>query len=441
MRTIQINTQIAIFIPKTAIVVFNHGAFGGAAKRYTLLYSYLNKSFPGKFYYFVNSHLYKQILQIFPDIDKSNIRIVDLKKNMKPQSGRENADTLPDNNTSGKLPVYYADHVPDPVEADKNITIARKLYRYYKNYFRQKKLFGIIESLRKELDIKVFFGVFGGIVPLTFYLSGVPRKASVIFSNMDSWFSEVHGDMKKMWYRKYYSFNYALENSDYVDFLSPFILDGVRKKNVKIKEGSITVAPCSFVDYSKCTIGDKSSFEVAFSARLEPDKNPMMFLEAAKLIHEKYPSVKFHLLGEGTLVYEIDGYIKTNGLEDSVSFQFHNNPPEIFARTSVFVSIQSGTNYPSQSVLEAMACGNAIIASNTGDTELFINENNGLLIDLSVFQLTQAIESLVIDTAHAHKLGRKGREDALKNHTIEKYTSYFTGVISNAFEKQFSVPS
>jgi glycosyltransferase involved in cell wall biosynthesis len=92
-------------------------------------------------------------------------------------------------------------------------------------------------------------------------------------------------------------------------------------------------------------------------------------------------------------------------------------------------------------VLEAMACSNAVIASRTGDTELFINSDNGLLIDLSVFQLTQAIESFIADPAHAHKLGVKGREDALNNHTIEKYTAYFTGVINNAWKKHFSAPS
>ena len=380
-------------------------------------------------------------MQILPDLekDKPNIRIVDLKRNMKTAEGEKTSENAHANNT--KLPAYYADHISDPEEEDKNISAARKLYRYYKNYFRQKKLFNKIETLRKELDIKVFCGVFGGILPLMFYLTGNPRKASVIFSNMDSWFSEVHPDMKKMWYRKYYSFNFALENSDYVDFLSPFILDGVRKRNVKIKDGSAAVAPCSFIDYSKCSVGDKSTFEVAFSARLEPDKNPMMFLEAAKVIHEKYPAVKFHLLGEGSLVYEIDSFIKKSGLGDTVNFRFHSNPPEIFAGTSVFVSVQSGTNYPSQSVLEAMACGNAVIASKTGDTELFINSDNGLLIGLSVFELAHAIESLIIDPELTRKLGAKGREDAAREHTIEKYTSYFTGFINSAFSKQFPEPS
>ena len=50
---------------------------------------------------------------------------------------------------------------------------------------------------------------------------------------MDSWFREVMPKEKKYWYRKFSAFNYALENSDYIDFLSPFILEGVKERGLK----------------------------------------------------------------------------------------------------------------------------------------------------------------------------------------------------------------
>lgn len=344
----------------------------------------------------------------------------------------------PGNPAGDSSPVFYSDHIPDPVETDRNTSLPRKIFWFYKNKLKQKKIFNRIERFRKELDIKVFVGVFSGGLPLVFYLNQSPRIASVIFANMDSWFSEVHADMKKLWYRKYYSFNHIMENADVVDFLSPYILQGVRQRNIRISENAITVAPCSFIDYSKCSIGDKSNFEIAFSARLEPDKNPLMFLEAAKVIHQKYPAVKFHIMGEGTLVNEIGKFIQENDLLETVIFKFHKNPPEVFANTSIFVSLQSGTNYPSQSVLEAMACGNAVIACNTGDTGLFISENNGLLINLDVNELVSAIEKLINDTSLAKKLGENGRQYAVTNHTSEKYIEYFTGIISKAYKKNFS---
>lgn len=280
-------------------------------------------------------------------------------------------------------------------------------------------------------------GVFGGGIPLVFYTNENPRQVSVVFANMDSWFSDVHADMKKLWYRRYYSFNEIMEKADVVDFLSPFILEGIKKRNVDISEGSIAVAPCSFIDYSKCSVGDKSSFEIAFSARLEPDKNPLMFLEAAKIIHEKYPKTKFHLMGEGSLVHEIENFINKNKLDSIVNFRFHKNPPEVFANTSIFVSLQTGTNYPSQSVLEAMACGNAIIASNVGDTDLFINENTGVMIPLNTNSLVNAIENMLKDKPKTQALGLSAREYAMGNHTSEKYIEYFQGLVNKAYDKNF----
>lgn len=404
--------------------MFNNGAFGGAAKRYTQLYIELLKLYPQDIYLFVNSHLFNQIEKIFPGINSSNIRAID-------------SPFKQTTETSGKKPTFYADHSPDPLEIDRNASYLRKIYWYYKNLFQQKKTYKQIEKLRNALDIRVLVGVFSGGPPLVFYTTQKPRKASVIFANMDSWFSEVHADMKKLWYRKYYSFNEIMEKADYVDFLSPYILEGVKKRNVNINDESIAVAPCSFIDYSKCSTGDKSAFEIAFSARLEPDKNPMMFLEAVKIIHGKYPDIKFHVMGEGTLVNEIESFIKEHDLERVVTFRFHKNPPEVFSGTSIFVSLQTGTNYPSQSVLEAMACGNAIISSNTGDTNLFINENNGLLISLSVHDLINALEKLINDRGLTLKLGTNARQYVTANHTSEKYVEYFTSLVQKAYNRNF----
>jgi glycosyltransferase involved in cell wall biosynthesis len=334
---------------------------------------------------------------------------------------------------------YYADHSADPVEVDKYSGLPRKVYWYYKNLFRQKNLFKQIEKIRKEFNIEVFNGVSGGIVPLTFYLDKKPRNAGIIFSDVDSWFTDVLPDMKKLWYRKYYSYNYALEKADTVDFLSPYILEGIRKRGINITDDRAAVAPCSFIDSSKCTVGSKSNLEIAFASRLEPDKNPMMFLHAAKIIHSEFPHIKFHILGEGSLVHEIEKFINKNNLKEVINFQFHKNPPEIFAGTSIFVSLQSNTNYPSQSVLEAMACGNAIIAAGTGDTKLFINENNGILINLNTDELVSAMKTLITRREKISSMGSYARKFAMENHTIEKYADYYLGLIEKLHAKIYQM--
>lgn len=409
-------------IPKTGIVIFHNGAFGGATKRIANLFFHVDKLYPGRFYLIVNRNLFEQLQEIYETLPSENIRVLETSADKMTKPAVEHPET----------PKFYADSIADPMDVDKQHTIARKIYWFAKNKNRYRKLFRKIDALRAGLDIKVFYGVSAGVLPLVFYLNESPARASVIFSDMDSWFTDVHRDMKKLWYRKYYSYNYALENSSLVDFLSPYIAEGVREHDVNIKEERIRIAPCSFIDYSKCSPSEKSKIEVAFCSRLEADKNPMLYLDAAKEVLQKFPDIKFHILGEGTLVNEISGFIEKNNLKNSINFQFHKNPPEIFKDTSIFISLQTGTNYPSQSVLEAMACGNAVIASNRGDTNLFINEKNGILIEPEKVPLVRAIENLVLNPDKNRTMGMNGREMVLKEHTIERFTEYFLSLVREA---------
>lgn len=409
-------------IPGTGIVVFHHGAFGGASRRIANLFFHLNRTYPDKFYLLVNRHLFNQLKEIYGELPEKNIRIIETSE-----------DRLVNNlKTENDTPRFYADYAEDPMETDRRHTILRKIYWFTKNKNKYRKLFRKIEAVRAELDIKVFYGVSAGVLPLVFYFDESPHRASVIFSDMDSWFTDVHGDMKKLWYTKYYSYNYAMENSSLVDFLSPYIVDGVRKRGVNIRNECVRIAPCSFADYSKCSAEGKTGIEIAFSSRLEMDKNPLLYLEAAREIIDKYPDVKFYILGEGSLVNEVKEFIETNKLSSNIDFRFHKNPPEVFKGTSIFVSLQSGTNYPSQSVLEAMACGNAVIASNRGDTHLFIDENNGILVELNRDEVAGAIESLIKDPEKARRLGRNGMERVTREHTIERFSDYFLSLIKDA---------
>lgn len=412
---------------KTGIVVFNNGAFGGAAKRAANLFLYLDKQYKDKFYLFVNKHLYNQIKNVHKKLPDENIRIIDI---------RDPADKLNGSSVSDK-PQYFKDAIESPLKVDERTGYLRKVYWFFKNKHRQREIFKQIEIFRTELDIKVFNGWSAGILPLVFYFKDAVRRASVVYSDMDSWFTGVNEDVNKLWYRKYYSSNYSLEYSDELDFLSPYIAEGIKQRGVKLIEERIHISPCSFIDYSKCKAGDKKNIKIAFCSRLEPDKNPLLYLEAVKEITKIHPSVRFYLLGEGTLVYEIESYIKLNHLENIVKFSFHKNPPEIFAKTGIFVSLQTGTNYPSQSVLEAMACGNAIVASNTGDTSLFINNKNGLLVNLDVKSLVKALDTLIKDPEKTHKLGAEGSRFVRNEHTIEKYTEYFISVLLSAYKRNF----
>jgi len=397
-----------------AIVLNTTGIFGGAERRFTNLFQYLYEKYPNNAYYFVSYDLLNKIKKIFPDYPLKNVIPIGKRK--------IHANNINVNNKSVKY---------ENTDNKTDISFLRKLYRYIKSYKTQYALYKEIEKYRKMYNINVFMGVYSGILPLYFYLKKKKRKVKIIFCDMDSWFKDILPKDKKFWYRKYSSFNFALENSDHIDFLSPFILEGIKERGIKIKENLVSITPCSFTDYSKCKIGDKSVFQVAFSGRLEKDKNPILFLEAAINLSSKYPDIIFHIMGDGRLAFEIQEKVKKSGLNNIIYHGFHREPTEILANTSVFVSIQSTNNYPSQSVLEAMACGNAIIATDVGDTRLFINEKNGIFIKLDKSELINAIEKLYFDRDLCRKLGLFAYSYVRENHTVDKMAEYYI----NLFEK------
>ena len=298
-----------------------------------------------------------------------------------------------------------------------------KIYYFYYLRKRQKKIFYQIENYRSKYNIKLFAGIFSGVIPLYFYFYK-NKRPKILFCNMDSWFDNISAN-KNEWYLKYNLFNEALSKSDKIDFLSPYILDGVVGKGFIFPTDKISLAPNSFADYSKCKIGDKKKFKVAFASRLHPLKNPFLYLEAIRLILKKYNDIHFYLLGDGQLKQEINDYIIKYDLKKFVSSYFEPNPENIFSETSVFISIQETNNYPSQSVLEAMACQNAIIASDVGDTRMFINKDNGILVKLNCKDISKAIEYLYLDRELTKKLGKNARNFVFKNHNINKSVNYY----------------
>ena len=84
-----------------------------------------------------------------------------------------------------------------------------------------------------------------------------------------------------------------------------------------------------------------------------------------------------------------------------------------------------------------MACGNAVIASDRGDTGLFINSSNGLLIDLNKNSLISAMETLINDPALTSSLAENGRKYVRNEHTIERYSEYFFKMLNKAYNKVF----
>lgn len=394
------------------IILTDH--IGGAEKRFLHLFKYLISKYPENFCFIVTWALYNKVLEIFPDYPVNNLFPI----------GKKQLHTNQSHNQSNETYTYTPNHPG----------ILRQVYRFLKNYIYQKRFYKQIKKLKQEKNINSFLGIYNGILPLYFIIKK-KRDSGIIFSDVDSWFDDVLPKERKYWYRKYNSFNYALENSDFVDFLSPFILHGIKDRGLKVSDESVSITPCSFTNYSKCRLGNKSTFQVAFAGRLVKDKNPDIFLDAAIILSQKYDDMIFHIMGDGFMNKYIQEKLQSINNSNIKFHKFHNRPIDIFSDTSVFVSIQTTNNYPSQSVLEAMGCGNAIIATDVGDTRMFINENNGVLIKLDVHELVNAIENLYLNKELTNRLGKYAYTYVRENHNIQKVADYYIDLFKKSSSK------
>lgn len=408
-----------------AFILLSYGKFGGAENRFINLYFFLSRTYTQfDLYFFVTKNMYEQLTIKHSDKDLSNFIIVDANSNNSNNNGQTNY-TIKEYNP---VPRFKLDFL-------RKSSLYKTFYfiRSYQRYYNQ---FKIINKVVKDKSIKSILSIYTGVFPLYFYFSRKNRP-SIIFSNMDSWFSHLSSNVKKDWYRKYDLFNYAHEKSDIIDILSPFILKGLKERNIKISDNKISMTECSFVDYSICKIDSKLPFSFAFSARLERDKNPIIFINAVSVLSKIYTNVNFHIIGSGRLHEEIKKRVINLGLSNVIFHGYLNNPVEVLKNTSVFISLQSTNNYPSQSILEAMACGNAIIATDVGDTRMFINENNGTLIELSEQSLINAMKYYINNQNIAQTQGINASEYIRKEFTIERSAEYYIKL----FQKSLNLKS
>lgn len=139
-----------------------------------------------------------------------------------------------------------------------------------------------------------------------------------------------------------------------------------------------------FADYSRFVPGKKRN-EIIFASRMDERKKPLWFLSAIDKLNRETPSLlqgwNFLIYGRGPLEGKIKQTIEDAGLTEIVRYGFNSDLSKVFNHTRCFVSLQEYDNFPSLAMNEAMSSGNAIIARNVGQTNLFVKDGyNGLLL-------------------------------------------------------------
>ncbi len=186
--------------------------------------------------------------------------------------------------------------------------------------------------------------------------------------------------------------------------------------------------------YNKC---DGARFRSEFSikndclligliGRLVPVKNHKMFFDAAKMFAEKFPGVniKFVVIGDGELRNELDNYAIKLGFKNGIIFAGWREKLEDIYPALDFVALTSFNEGTPVSIIEALASGKAIIATNVGGVPDLMGKfqktdgnngkasffENGILVESGdTLGFVDALNFLIENKSERFALGLRGK--------------------------------
>ena len=306
--------------------------------------------------------------------------------------------------------------------SNKNLTINCFGIPYFKSIYNQNALFYIIDYI--FLFFKLLFNILKLKSYNIAYITKLPclnffhliRSNKIIFATVDS------NNTKK--YTNSKIFRYCLSKGLIIDSLSESIkntIDGNLPKNKYSSQ--IFSTPCSFIDYNETKI-DKKEKSICFASRLVDGKGVNLLLESLPIILKNHPDTKIWILGDGPLYNTVKNFL-INRHQISYHIGFEKFPISFFKKSLIFLSLQDKENYPSQSLLEAMACGNCVVATDVGDTHKLVDSSNGVLVHRDGTDIALAVCNLLENPLKTQSLGRNGRNKVLNEHNIPRYLKYF----------------
>jgi glycosyltransferase involved in cell wall biosynthesis len=157
-------------------------------------------------------------------------------------------------------------------------------------------------------------------------------------------------------------------------------------------------------------------------AALVPHKGQRYLVEAVPLVLRALPDARFIIVGEGELRASLERQIRDLGVAERVFLTgFRRDVPGLLKAFDLFV-LCSTTEGLGTSVLDAMACGRAVVGTHAGGIpESVVDGETGLLVPThDGAALADAIVGLLRDDALRRRMGEAGRARVEKKFSVER---------------------
>jgi glycosyltransferase involved in cell wall biosynthesis len=184
---------------------------------------------------------------------------------------------------------------------------------------------------------------------------------------------------------------------------------------------------------AKAGLGFDNTPIFLFVGRLDPKKRIKEFVELwAEIFSEETtkPKIRFVIVGAGPEEGPIREAITSLGLKESVTLAGLQHDLLPYYRAADVFILPSITEGLSNSMLEAMSCGLAIMAGRVGGArEAVIEGENGSLFDpFNRAEIKELLRGHIADRSLAVRMGERSRETAVKTYSMAKVTDELLGI-------------
>lgn len=173
------------------------------------------------------------------------------------------------------------------------------------------------------------------------------------------------------------------------------------------------------------------SIVIGTVARLTEAKDHENLLRAFNVVREDEPGVRLLLVGDGELRQEIESVVSSLGMEGVVEMTGKRSDiPQLLNGMDIFVLPSRREGFP-VSIIEAMACGRAVVATDVGGVREIIDDGvDGIIVPSGDHRsLALALVQLVQDQRLRNRLALNARQKVVaffsEQAMMEKYKRLF----------------
>lgn len=229
--------------------------------------------------------------------------------------------------------------------------------------------------------------------------------------------------------------------ADQVDVLDPLLTERLRT-HLAWKSSAIHNTPGSQIDldaYRPLPYAQKENLLV-FCGLLSRAKNAHRLLEVLPAVHAELErtgvrGLSYAFLGRDT--EELRFYERVRAVQERLPVKawFEPNPARVLERAKVFFSVQPLTNYPSKSLLEAIACGALPVVTDVGDSRKIARPDFAFFVrgDFGADDLVAPCKQILgMNGQDFSDRVERGRDFIAQHFSLEASARYYSSLYANA---------